>query len=201
MENGVLGGSFRPAPDCDFTETAESCGIRRAHPGCPRERSSQSAKNRPSARWSGRRVRGGARCGRRPRSRSSVDSRMVRCPDPAPGPRSEAHRVRSGGPEGEEEGRPWKMAFWEDRSVPHPTATSPESRNHAELVEFIRGARANDPPRAPKTDPPLGGRAARPAGGLDAGVGGGGEGRRGNGARPSADTARRAMGDGLESRP
>ena len=46
--------------------------------------------------------RAGARCGRRPRSRSSVDSRMVRCPDPAPGPRSEVHRVRSGGPEGEE---------------------------------------------------------------------------------------------------
>ena len=50
MENGVLGGSFRPAPDCDFTRIAESCGTRRAHPGCPRERSSQSAKNRPSAR-------------------------------------------------------------------------------------------------------------------------------------------------------
>ena len=46
MENGVLGGSFRPAPDCDFTRIAESCGTRRAHPGCPRERSSQSAKNR-----------------------------------------------------------------------------------------------------------------------------------------------------------
>ena len=45
MENGVLGGSFRPAPDCDFTRIAESCGTRRAHPGCPRERSSQSAKN------------------------------------------------------------------------------------------------------------------------------------------------------------
>ena len=65
MENGVLGGSFRPAPDCDFTRIAESCGTRRAHPGCPRERSSQSAKNRPSARWPGRQVRGGARCGRR----------------------------------------------------------------------------------------------------------------------------------------
>ena len=65
MENGVLGGSFRPAPDCDFTETAESCGIRRAHPGCPRERSSQSAKNRSSTRWPGRQARGWARCGRR----------------------------------------------------------------------------------------------------------------------------------------
>ena len=94
MENGVLGGSFRPAPDCDFTETAESCGIRRAHPGCPRERSSQSAKNRPSARWSDR-----------------------------PGPRVGPLRASSG------------------------------------------------------------------------------EGRRENGARPPADTARRAMGDGLESRP
>ena len=71
-----------------------------------------------------------------------MDSRMARCPDPTPGPRSEVHRVRSGGPEGEEERRPWKMAFWEDCSVPHPTATSPESRNHAELVELIRGALA-----------------------------------------------------------
>ena len=122
------------------------------------------------------RPRAGARCGRRPRSRSSVDSRMARCPDPTPGPRSEVHRVRSGGPEGEEERRPWKMAFWEDRSVPHPTATSPKSRNHAELVELIRGARANDPPRAPKTGPPPGGRAARSAAGPAVGVVGGGGG-------------------------
>ena len=48
--NGAPGGSFRPAPGIDLTKTAESCGSRRAHPVCSRERSSQSARTGPGSR-------------------------------------------------------------------------------------------------------------------------------------------------------
>ena len=45
-DSGALGGSFRPAPRSVGYTTAESCGNRRAHPGCRPERSSQSAISR-----------------------------------------------------------------------------------------------------------------------------------------------------------
>ena len=45
-DSGALGGSFRPAPRSIGYTTAESCGNRRAHPGCRPERSSQSAISR-----------------------------------------------------------------------------------------------------------------------------------------------------------
>ena len=46
-DSGALGGSFRPAPRRIGAATAESCGNRRAHPGCRPERSSQSAISSP----------------------------------------------------------------------------------------------------------------------------------------------------------
>lgn len=42
------------------------------------------------------------------------------------------------------------MAFWEDRSAPHPTTASREPRNHAEAAGRTRRAGPNDPPRTPK---------------------------------------------------
>ena len=45
-DSGALGGSFRPAPRSVGYTTAESCGNRRAHPGCRPERSSQGAISR-----------------------------------------------------------------------------------------------------------------------------------------------------------
>mgnify|MGYP000706826182 CR=1 FL=1 len=51
--NGVLGGSFRPAPDRAAVTTAELCGNRRTRPRCRSERSSRSATT-------------GIRCGHRP---------------------------------------------------------------------------------------------------------------------------------------
>ena len=44
--DGALGGSFRPALDRAAVATAESRGNRRAHPRCPSERSSRSARIR-----------------------------------------------------------------------------------------------------------------------------------------------------------
>ena len=78
-DSGALGGSFRPAPRHIGVATAESCGNRRAHPGCWPERSSQSAISRP---------------GRAPREPSSPPRRAARtlwrlrprrCCAPAPG--------------------------------------------------------------------------------------------------------------------
>ena len=43
------------------------------------------------------------------------------------------------------------MALREDRSALHSTASSSEPRNHAEVVERIRGAGPNDPPGAPES--------------------------------------------------
>ena len=48
--SGALGGSFASAPQRVGATTGESCGNRRAHPGCPPERSSQGARTR--IRWS-----------------------------------------------------------------------------------------------------------------------------------------------------
>ena len=36
-------------------------------------------------------------------------------------------------------GGPWEMALWADRSAPHSNAPSSKLRNHAEIVECIRG--------------------------------------------------------------
>ena len=45
------------------------------------------------------------------------------------------------------------LALWEDRSVPHPTATARKPRDHAETSERVRRSGANDPPRAPFSAP------------------------------------------------
>ena len=45
------------------------------------------------------------------------------------------------------------LVLWEDRSAPHPAASAPQPRNHAEIAERIRCAGPNDPPRAPYPAP------------------------------------------------
>ena len=47
IEHGVLGGSFRRAPDCGAVRTAQSCGSQWAHPGRGSERSSQDVRIGP----------------------------------------------------------------------------------------------------------------------------------------------------------
>ena len=54
-----------------------------------------------------------------------------------------------GGFRGARSGR--EAAPWEDRSRRHPSTLAPQPRNHAEIAERIRGARPNDPPRAPES--------------------------------------------------
>ena len=44
-----------------------------------------------------------------------------------------------------------EMALWEDRSAMHSIAPPSQPRNHAEIAGRIRGARPNDPPRAPES--------------------------------------------------
>ena len=79
-DSGALGGSFRSAPRSVGYTTAESCGNRRAHPGCRPERSSQSAISRleRSPRESSPRHRVARRpLGQQPRQRGSSPRHRV----------------------------------------------------------------------------------------------------------------------------
>ena len=79
-DSDALGGSFRPAPRSVGYTTAESCGNRRAHPGCRPERSSQSAISRleRSPRESSPRHRVARRpLGQQPRQRGSSPRHRV----------------------------------------------------------------------------------------------------------------------------
>ena len=80
------------------------------------------------------------------------------------------------------------LALWEDRSVPHPTATARKPRDHAETSERVRRSGANDPPRAPFLRP-----APRvPSGALPTSPSGGARGRRD--ARPTGSPSGRRVG-------
>ena len=70
----------------------------------------------------------------------------------ADGPRDGAVTRNGSGP-GRLDGPGREMALWEDRSAPHSIAPPSQPRNHAEIAGRIRGARPNDPPRAPESGP------------------------------------------------
>ena len=148
---GTIGGAVRSTDEAGSSGCA---GWLAAHQACPVE---------SLAGWSSGSVLAGApelchrpRARRGTRDRGRQDAERPRPTPSASGhsPCGRSHGLRSrtdpervgalGGPH-----RIPILVLWEDRSAPHPAASAPQPRNHAEIAERIRGAGPNDPPRAP----------------------------------------------------
>ena len=150
---GTIGGAVRSTDEAGSSGCA---GWLAAHQACPVE---------SLAGWSSGSVLAGApelchrpRARRGTRDRGRQDAERPRPTPSASGhsPCGRSHGLRSrtdpervgalGGPH-----RIPILVLWEDRSAPHPAASAPQPRNHAEIAERIRGVRPNDPPRAPES--------------------------------------------------